>query len=370
MDLIVDGIIYQYQNNGGISRIFDNILPLMCELDPNLEVKLFNARGLARRVPQHVNISQFFLFNWDRSFRPWRLRRKVYSKFHGFILKSAIGDSRGKTWFSTYYSIPPFNWEGYQITCVYDFIHEIYPSMLLDSANVIRMKKKAIMKADAVICISHSTVIDLVNYYPLPESKIFVAELGCDHIFKQREKEEIRNKIDKPFILYVGERYYYKNFSRLLSAYTQWKERLNIKLLVVGPVWSSEEENFIKNNNLSHQILSMQGINDDQLCDLYNQALVFIYPSLYEGFGLPVLEALACGCPIVASKIPSTIEVAKELPFYFESSDETGLINALNHAINDGKDVERIRQGISIASQYSWDRTASKVLEVFKTVSG
>jgi len=370
MELIVDGIVYLYQTNGGISRIFDNILPLMCELDPNLKVKLFNARSLAKRVPQHINISQLFLNNWDRSTRPWRLRRKVYSKIHNFILKSLIGDTRGKIWFSTYYTVPPFNWEGHQIVCAYDFIYELFPSLLPDSATIIPMKKDAILKADAVICISYSTAKDLVKYYPLHESKIFVAKPGYNYIFKQRSKEEIRNKINAPFILYVGNRNYHKNFGVLLSAYAQWKEHQEVKLIAIGPSWSSDEKNFIKNNKLSNQVLLLQGIDDDILCDLYNQALAFIYPSLYEGFGLPVLEALACGCPIVASQIASTLEVANELPFYFKPSDQVGLINALNQAINDGKEIERIRRGLSIASQYSWDRTASKILEVFKTVSG
>jgi len=370
MELIVDGIVYRYQANGGISRIFDNLLPLLCEQNPDLKVKLFNAWGLAKNLPRHKNISKLLLKNWDRSIQPWKLWRKIFSKIHHFVLKSLIGDTRGKIWLSTYYTVPPFKWEGRQIVFAYDFIYEIFPSMLPDSARVILMKKEAIMKADAVICISHSTVRDLVNYYFIPESKIFVAELGCNHIFKQRSGEEIRNKIDKPFILYVGKRDYYKNFGRLLSAYTQWKERLNIKLLAVGPAWSSEEEKFIKKHDLSNQILLLQGIHDDHLCDLYNQALAFIYPSLYEGFGLPVLEALACGCPVVASRIASTVELAKDLPFYFEPSDESGIINALNHAIEEGKEADRIRRGISVTSQYSWDRTASQVLEVIKNVSG
>ncbi len=369
MELIVDGDVYRLQTSGGISRIFDNILPLMCDLEPDLKVKILNHRIIKNKLPQHLNISELFLNKWDNYFRPWRFWHKAYPRIHNIYLRLSLGDNKEKFWFSTYYRVPPIKWNGFQIVYAYDFIHELFNPMLPDSVSVISLKKDAILNSDAVICISRSTARDLVKYYPIDESKIFVVELGYDPIYKQRTAEKISKKIDQPFILYVGKRHYYKNFNILLRAYAQWKKRFKIKLILVGPPLTSEEENLIKNFNLSDQVLLLQDLNDDHLCDLYNQAKVFVYPSLYEGFGIPLLEAMACGCPIVASQIPSTIEVAKDIPIYFMPSDESGLINALNQAIENGKDIERIHQGLSIAAQFSWEKTARKVLNVLKSIS-
>lgn len=370
MHLVIDGIIFRSQINGGISRIFDNILPRMCDLDPALRITLFSKKKTLREIPRHRKIYHLTLEEIEKYMRPWRLWHNIFSEIHKQYLRFVCGSTKGKIWFSTYYTVPPFRWRGFQVVFAYDFIYEIYPSLFADSVKTIRNKKESISKADAVMCISHTTAQDLATYYQVPEHKIFVAELGYDDNFRQRTVAESGKKVDFPFILYLGKRKYYKGFDTLLSAFSQWEQRNEIKLVVVGPWWSDEEKDIIEKNNLQGHLILLDGVDDNQLCDLYNQAQAFVYPSLYEGFGIPLLEAMACGCPIVASRIPSTLEVAQEIPFYFEPGNVAGLVNALDEAFLAGTESERVNQGLARVKQYSWDQTARKVLNVMHHVAG
>jgi glycosyltransferase involved in cell wall biosynthesis len=135
--------------------------------------------------------------------------------------------------------------------------------------------------------------------------------------------------VERPFILYVGARSHYKNFKTLLRAYAAWPRRSEISLIVVGNPWSKEEQEEINTAGLERNVVCRTGTTDEELCALYNQALAFVYPSLSEGFGIPLLEAMACGCQIVASRIPIFIEVAKDIPYFFDPLNTDELIAAL-----------------------------------------
>jgi glycosyltransferase involved in cell wall biosynthesis len=280
-----------------------------------------------------------------------------------------LGNTQRKIWFSTYYTLPPINWNGYQVVLVHDFIYELFPSLFPDSSRQINRKKEAILKADALICVSQTTARDLERYYPGTTSKIHVVENGFDRIFRKKSLVEIAKKEEYPFILYVGKRKFYKGFDALLSSYSQWARHLEVKLVVVGESWSDDEEAFIQKKGLQDQVILIKNARDELLCDLYNQAKAFVYPSLYEGFGIPLLEAMACGCPIVASKIPSTLEIAKNIPVYFEPGDVQALIRALDEVLDNKPSEEKIQEGLSLVCQYSWERMASGILDVFKTMS-
>ena len=127
-------------------------------------------------------------------------------------------------------------------------------------------------------------------------------------------------------MLYVGRRSHYKNFSTLLQAYSVWKHRNEITLAAVGPPGSRVEEQQLAKLGIHDRVHYLTNVNDEELCLLYNEAIAFVYPSLYEGFGVPLLEAMASGCPIIASRIPATIEVAGECPVYFEATEVGSLL--------------------------------------------
>jgi glycosyltransferase involved in cell wall biosynthesis len=110
-------------------------------------------------------------------------------------------------------------------------------------------------------------------------------------------------------------------------------------------------------------------VNDRHLRDLYNLAAAFVYPSLGEGFGIPLLEAMACACPIIASNIPSTVEVAQQIPYYFEPSHLDSLHPALESCLAAGRSAPRIRDGLALAQKYAWDTTAAQTLDVYHSLA-
>ena len=169
-------------------------------------------------------------------------------------------------------------------------------------------------------------------------------------------------------MLYVGRRGPYKNFKTLLQAYCVWQRRNEVDLLVVGSAWSEQERKWLAESGCEEQVHLLSGVDDHQLACLYNHAQAFVYPSLFEGFGIPLLEAMACGCPVVASRIPSTLEVAAEHPYYFEPTDENDLLTALDTAFSEGRKSPRVETGIRHAELYSWQKTAQKTLQVYRSL--
>ena len=283
-------------------------------------------------------------------------------------METRLGDTRNKIWHSTYYSLFE-KWYGPCVITVYDMIYERFPEFFVDSKEVISLKQNSITRADAIICISHTTRQDLIEKFPASANKSHVISLGLSLIYSMRDLDKIRFKRRKPFILYLGSRAKYKGFKDLLLAYSQWNMSSEIELVVVGSPMTESEHSEIFSLNLQEKITYLSQVDDNNLCDLYNQALAFVYPSLFEGFGIPLLEAMACGCPIVASNIPSTIEVAGNIPFYFESGNIDSLIVALDQVLSEGRSTLRMNSGIYRTKAFTWECNARQTLEVYHSLS-
>lgn len=363
MKLVVDGTIFESGTYGGIARIFFNILPLICDLDSRLRIILLFKTPPQVPYPRHRRISLVVLDDLQKvsNVRLWKQNLK---KIQGLYLKFFLGNTKKSIWLSTYFTLPPSYWQGKQVVWIYDLIYELFPELLSGGQMVVEKKKKAILAADKVLSISSTTAQDLKKFYPVDDKNIIVAHLSCDAVFSVREKSRMNFVLPYHFILYVGKRGRYKGYHTLLEAYSNWNQNNESNLVVVGPDWSTEELVEIKGKGLDGKIILLKNINDDVLCDLYNQAEVFIYPSLYEGFGIPLLEAMACGCPVIASRIPSTVEVAGNIPIYFEPDGALSLTGALNFSFSSADLQIRIEQGLALSKQYSWEKTATKFYRV------
>ena len=365
MQIIIDSCIYQYQTYGGISRIFDNLIPRLCDMDANLIVQMFLNYLPMKPLPSHPQIKIVDIWNKYR-FNPfWRLSKRKISRYYNTILQKEISNSQETIWFSTYYTIPPFDWKGYQVVFIHDFIYEMFPDILPESKKIINQKKNSILNANEIICNSTTTANDLINYYNIPQTKVYVAHLGFDDVFKVKTTQLINYKIDFPYFLYVGKRGYYKEFSTVINSFSSWSGNDKVKLVVVGSPWTFEEKEILETKKIVDKVILFTNIDDSRLCDIYNQAKALIYPSLYEGFGIPLLEAMASGCPIIGSKIPSTIEIANDIPYYFKPGDEHELTLQMDKVVNDFSVNERIIKGLKWVDQFSWDKMAKQVYEIF-----
>ncbi len=374
MKIVFDGVIYEYQSRGGISRIFTETIPRMCMLDPELEITLLKPANPQQQLPMHSRIRYCRIPNVDKYLRRIPLVRKISSHLNRFLFDHYLGDTKNTIWHSTYYTEPPV-WDGFKVLTIADLIYDRYPNFFKGTgADRFRaLQRECAVNADAVICISESTRQDVLNYYGVAKEKVHTVHLACGDIFRRIKTEDIDNGLipaRKPFLLYVGGRDYYKNFSTMAKAYSQWTRKDEVDLVIVGSALTSEESCFFNELDIGKRVYVMTGIDDEFLCCLYNKAVGFVYPSLYEGFGIPLLEAMSCGCPIIASKIPSTLEIAGESCVYFEAEDVHGLVEAFETVYSRGRELKCIQTGFETAVKFSWDKSAAKTLEIYKSFLG
>ena len=370
MEIVVDGIIYQSQVCGGISRLFNEILLRMCEADDSLHITLLTTGWLKQMLPQHRRITHRSIPDIERYLRPNCVWQSALPKIKRFMYDLWIGTGEGKVWHSTYYTMPE-KWAGYSVATVHDMVFELFPQFYSGPEfDLFRQRKRlSVQRADVVICVSDTTRQDVLRLYGLGADKVHVVHNACSDIFRQLDCVNLPASIQikQPFLLYVGNRARYKNFDVLAKAYSRWHRRKEVALVLVGgrPISESEQQ-LMTELSIAEQVKLLRDMDDETLCCLYNRALGFVYPSLYEGFGMPLLEAMACGCPIIASRIPSTIEVAKDCPVYFEPGKADDLLRAFDIVLSEGRNSERVQAGLEIVKSYSWDKTAAQTLEVYR----
>ena len=365
MEVIIDGYIYEAQKVGGISRIFKEVLPILCSLDSSLSLKLLMP---VRKPDLNGHIEQIIVPSMEKYLRPWSLWKEFHPILNGLLIHQRTEQGKNKLFHSTYYRSLK-GWPGKQVVSVYDLIHEKYPDLFVDAKKVLYLKSQACKRADHIICISRTTKEDLVHYYDIPQEKISIGHLACNEQFRIVEAAQINFRLDAPFVLYMGGRSLYKGFSDLIHAYARWRFRHDIHLVVVGEAWTAQEIDLLSRLGIKDRVLLFSSVNDQGLCDLYNQARAFIYPSHYEGFGIPLLEAMACGCPLVASDIPASREVAGTIPLYFEVAKSESLTEVLNLcAEKDLRNSKHVQAGLDWAKQYSWQKTAQVFVDVYRNL--
>lgn len=358
------------QSSGGISRLYNEILPRMCDLDDSLRITLFTEGRLKQELPKHRQITHLAIPPMKRYLRPRRVWGPVIPRARRFVRRLWVGRGRGQVWHSTYYTLPE-QWDGAQAVTVHDMIHERFSHLFNrpEAAEFRARKRASILAADRIICVSETTRQDVQHFYGLDGARIRVIPHGCSDVFRPLAGDDCPLTLPaaESFLLYVGSRAPYKNFHGLVRAYSAWPGRDEVALIVVGQDWSADEGRLLRELGLAERVRLLTDVDDETLCVLYNRAAALVLPSFYEGFGIPLLEAMACGCPIVASRIPSTIEVAGDCPVYFEPTAMDSLWAALDLALSEGRDTARVQQGLQRVQRYSWDQAAQQTLEVYRS---
>ena len=372
MKVVVDGIIYSMAAYG-IPNVFREILPRMCDLEPALQVKLFLRKTLQQQPPGHSNIIPCWIPRIERYLRPRKFWQQWDSKARQFIQQFYIDSGKKQIWHSTYYT-SPWQWKGKRVATVHDLITEKFAASFFQTSSIRFRQEKGCSKreADAIICVSQTTAQDLQEWYRIDPSRVRVIYNGVSDVFRLIDSsvELVDPQIHDPFLLYVGARYHeYKNFDGLLFAYSHWRLRSDIPLVVVGKPWSKDEIRQLTELGLVESVHLLTNCSDQRLCLLYNSATALIYPSKYEGFGLPLIEAMRCGCPIIASRILSSIEVAGEIPIFFDLDEPDSMLAAFDQALREGRDSLRTQAGLAHANLFSWDRASRQTLEVYRSLS-
>lgn len=260
-------------------------------------------------------------------------------------------------------------------------IHDMTPFLLPESfywAHAVYQRsyfRFAARHADRIITVSENSKADICRILGVAESKVVVTPLAAN-LPQITSSQELPEKfgIEKPYILYVGAIHPRKNVGRLIAAFADLKASKKIphQLIIAGQLrWmSTEKADRERLTKLGNQIRFIGSVTDNELVSLYQNADVFVYPSLYEGFGLPVLEAMSLGVPVVTSNVSSLPEVAGDAARLVDPHSTVEIMEGIWEIIDQPSYAAELRdKGVAQASQFSWKQHANKVLEVLESVA-
>jgi glycosyltransferase involved in cell wall biosynthesis len=258
------------------------------------------------------------------------------------------------------------------VVTVHDMIHELYPGMFAKDNPTHLQKQRSIERADHVICISENTRSDLIRILKVPSAKISVVYHGFDPPASRDAASEAGGSgYPKPYLLYVGHRAGHKNFAALVRAFALSPGISKDYDLVAfgGGPFSPEELNLIADVRLPEGSVRQLGGDDPTLAAHYRGAVAFIYPSIYEGFGLPPLEAMAQGCPVISSNTSSMPEVIGNAAEFFDPLDVESMADSLRKVLYDPSyAADLVQRGHRRLKDFSWQRCARETLDVYRTL--
>lgn len=366
MNILYDHQIFQAQRFGGISRYFYELISRISSHDEDPEVSLFLGLFINEYGLESLSGQMAHFFGKRRPEIPKTGR--FFGHINQILLNRFAKRTGATLYHPTYYASPLAGHRGARVVTVYDMIHEIFPDLFPSKDQTSALKRRAVDRADRIIAISHSTKKDLVRLWGVPEGKIDVIHLANALVVT---KEEGRASLcDGPYFLFVAGRSGYKNFSLLLNAYAsseQLKKEFKLVSFGGGPLTLSEQKE-IERLRLKGRVIHFSG-KDTDLVGLYSGAVALVYPSAYEGFGLPLLEAMKYGCPVICSSTSSIPEVAGDAACYFEVGESESLAEKMIRVANQTEFRQNfIQKGQEQEKLFSWSRCAEETLSCYKRV--
>jgi glycosyltransferase involved in cell wall biosynthesis len=385
MKILFDHQIFYRQNYGGVSRYFCELMNRFSK-DPDISFTL------PLRFVQNDNLAQFPQLNKYWSGRYNRLynnkcvasvQKKIRFNALNFglnffinnqgescrILKKQDFDIFHPTYYEPYF-LKYLQKKPYVIT-VYDMIHELFPGYFKSDDQTRAWKKELIEKAGVVIAISENTKTDILKFTEVDPDRVKVIHLGSP--FEHCNEPQMNTASDpfvsvKPYLLFVGARSDYKNFNFFIESVAEMLCKNNeLNVVSAGSIpFSRRERQFLRNLNIFEKVHYVK-VNDIILKNLYRNAQAFVFPSLYEGFGLPVLEAFSCGCPAVLSNSSSLPEIGGDGAVYFEPTEKESINSVLEKVLSDEtfrKDL--ITRGYYRLKYFSWENTAQKTKKIYE----
>ncbi len=365
MKILYDHQIFTAQKYGGISRYLYELMKefdLLEGIDTDISLLLSNNHYIAtKKYTNHTN------FLTEKEFRGKQRLFNFFNKPNSiYRLKSQNFDIFHPTYYDPYFldyiGNKPF------VLTVYDMIHEKFSDMFapLDKTSI--QKRLLVEKATKVIAISQSTKKDLIELFGTDESKIEVVYLGNSMCSNNSDNEKL--DIPKKYMLFVGSRGAYKNFERFIVSVSEIlnKDKDLYVICAGGGKFNAQELDSFLNLNIDEQV-KQYNLDDNTLANLYKNAQLFVFPSLYEGFGIPILESFACECPLVCSDTSSLPEVAGDAAQYFNPYSEESIKDAVEIVLNSNTFQNELRQkGIKRLELFSWKQTAIETKKIYESI--
>ncbi len=285
-------------------------------------------------------------------------------------LRHAIGkaDVIHETYFSTE---PVLKGAQPRVISEYDCMFELFPESFSPLEIVTQQKKAAFKRADLILSISHHTKEDIMRIFSIPEQKIKVTHLAADPAIPDHQIL-LPNPGGRPFLLYVGIRSKHKNFERLVRAFANSPRLMKeMDLVVFTPfAFSKEELNLFQQLGFGADQVRRESGHDRKLFGFFKMAQAFVYPSKYEGFGIPPLEAMTYGCPVACSNSSSLPEVVGDAALTFDPENQEEMTVKLEKiAFDEELRQELVRKGFERINLFSWRKTAEETIGHYNSLS-
>ena len=363
MKIIYDGQVFVEQEYGGISRYICAVASHIARL-PGMEVKVvapLHVNAYLRGLADDLVVGRYV----RRLPKTARLIKSLGTALCGPVAYLMCPDLVHET----YYAEQAVCRAGVpHVLTVYDMIEERFPESFPQGYPLKRRKRGAAHRADHVFCISENTRSDLLDMYKLSEDRVSVTYLGCDPLAQSGVTAQ-QLVGASPFILFVAGRHGYKNFEGMIRAYaaSAWL-RKNFRVVCFGAgSFSSGELGLMAGLGLaSTQVVHMGG-GDERLSALYKAAAALVYPSRYEGFGIPPLEAMWLDCPVICSNSSSIPEVVGDAGDYFDPLDHESIRSSMERVL---QSTERRHELIGLGrvrrELFTWKRCAQQTAEVYR----
>ncbi|MFH1259985.1 MAG: glycosyltransferase family 1 protein [Elusimicrobiota bacterium] len=362
-------------DTGGIKQYTSNLIKSLALIDENNEYFLiYNDPKTKTLLEANINNKQNFKFLF--------LKYGIFSLFNQLKLPGKLKKLKISVFHSPGFMFPLFlNNELKLVVTIHDLIPYLHPEMCFKSKVVIfRSIYKKIMylsakKAGAIITDSNYSQNDILSVFPFSLNKIKVIPIGFNDVYKvinnDSLKEAIKEKygIRKKFLFYLGRQDPSKNLSRLIMAFAKVKNKDNYQLVIAGKKDNRYPQPYtlVERLGLQDSVSFTGPVPFEDLPLLYNAAELFVFPSLYEGFGLPPLEAMACGCPVVSSNTASLPEVVGEAGALVNPYSVEELSTAMEKVLEDVNLRQTlIAKGLERVKLFSWEKAARQTLEVYE----
>jgi len=387
MKVLYDFQTFNNQQYGGISRYYYELINQFHksgDVQVDLGLKYTYNHYLTHsdflkdkvKVPNNKTIDDML---WGINFKGKGKLFRYYSKLFNVNIykenrkitleKLAKGDFDifHATYFNDYFL--PYIGDRPFVLTIYDMTHEIYAENLLSVVDIKEFESKRALahKATKIIAISENTKNDIVKYYEIDPGKIEVIYLA-NSLDPNVENKEL--KLPEKFVLHVGNRNFYKNFYVFAAAMARLMHK-DPELYVVcagGGMLYEFERRYLRMLGIDDRFISAPA-DDASLVTAYKEALAYVSASLYEGFGVPMVEAFACGTPVIISNISSHPEIGGDAPVYFEPKDIDSMSGAIAKVIYDPKlRSEMIIKGYQREKQFSWAKTAEATKNLYQSL--
>ena len=361
MRVFFDHQTFSNQLYGGISRYF-------CELISGINKTEQHKAHLSLLWSNNIHLKEYNLSTLSYPFpNRHRLLQTSNQLFNKVDLKMGKYDIYHATYFNDFLinstNSRPFVTTFYDMT--YERLSHKFTELSRDTL-IIEQKKKIASRAAHLIAISQSTKQDMIDILGISPEQITVIHLGSSFAFNLPDANYSSDTIEKPYLLYVGNRSGYKNFRLFLKAASSLIKKHQIAIICAGGGKFDKDEITLISSLSIAGLIKHVAIDDKILPDLYRRAIAFVFPSLYEGFGIPILEAFSCSCPCVLSSTSSLPEVGGDAALYINPLDNESIVDALERIITDtALRTDLIQRGQQRLSLFSWQNTVDQTISLY-----